>query len=68
MRQLAYIAPPAKPFVKWVGGKRSLLRELLPRRPNSFQAYYEPFVGGGAFFFALTNNKLLNITGRGGLI
>ncbi len=56
---------PAKPFVKWVGGKRSLLRELLPRAPKDFRCYYEPFLGGGAFFFALLNNKLLNITGGG---
>lgn len=55
----------AKPFVKWVGGKRSLLKELLPRVPQDFRDYYEPFLGGGAFFFALLNNKLLNITGGG---
>ena len=56
----------AKPFVKWVGGKRSLLPELLERIPAKFNNYYEPFVGGGALFFALHNNK--ELTGGGGIL
>lgn len=43
----------ATPFVKWAGGKRSILEQLLPRVPSSFNTYYEPFVGGAALFFAL---------------
>jgi len=50
----ATILPPAKPFVKWVGGKRSLLPDLLARIPAQFNNYYEPFLGG-ALFFALRN-------------
>ena len=46
--------PVAKPFVKWVGGKRSLLDELMARAPSDFNNYYEPFLGGGALFFTLT--------------
>lgn len=49
-----------KPFVKWVGGKRQLLRqfrELGLYPPEDFNLtinnYYEPFVGGGAVFFDL---------------
>lgn len=49
----------ATPFVKWAGGKRSILKELLKFIPPSFENYYEPFVGGGALFFALFNKKLL---------
>jgi DNA adenine methylase len=41
------------PFVKWVGGKRSLLKELSSHLPEKFDTYYEPFVGGGALFFAI---------------
>lgn len=41
----------AKPFLKWVGGKRSILPLLLERIPEEYTAYYEPFVGGGALFF-----------------
>ena len=55
----------AKPFVKWVGGKRSLLPELLSRIPKDFTNYYEPFVGGGALFFALQNEGRLNLAGGG---
>lgn len=43
-----------KPFLKWVGGKRQLLRALIARVPTvtvSGNTYFEPFVGGGALFF-----------------
>lgn len=43
----------ARPIVKWVGGKTSLLPELLARVPARYGRYYEPFFGGGALFFAL---------------
>lgn len=43
----------ARPFVKWVGGKRQLVPELLKHVPARFGQYFEPFVGGGALFFAL---------------
>ena len=48
--------PKAFPFVKWAGGKRSLLPELLKRVPARFGTYHEPFVGGGALFFALRSD------------
>lgn len=43
----------AKPFLRYAGGKRQLLPELLRRLPPSWKDYHEPFVGGGALFFAL---------------
>lgn len=44
-----------KPFVKWIGGKRQLLPHLLPlfEGTDPSATYHEPFVGGGAVFFAL---------------
>lgn len=42
-----------RPFVKWAGGKRLLVPELLKRVPRSYDTYREPFLGGGAMFFAL---------------
>jgi DNA adenine methylase len=47
----------AKPFIKWVGGKRQLLPELRARIPSSFGTYHEPFVGGGALFFDLQPSR-----------
>lgn len=47
----------ARPFVKWVGGKRQLLPELRKRVPGTWDpdrdAYAEPFVGSGALYFEL---------------
>ncbi len=42
-----------RPIVKWAGGKGKLLSELWMNRPPKFDAYFEPFMGGGAFFFDL---------------
>lgn len=45
--------PEAKPFVKWVGGKRQILNDLSREVPARFHRYHEPFLGGGALFFHL---------------
>ena len=43
------------PFVKWVGGKRNLVHSILQNFPKKFNDYYEPFVGGGAVFFSISD-------------
>jgi len=48
-----------QPFVKWVGGKRGLLSQIIPLIPKEFNNYFEPFVGGGALFFELYSLGLL---------
>lgn len=48
-----------QPFVKWVGGKRGLLSQIIPLIPKEFNNYFEPFVGGGAMFFELYSLGLL---------
>ena len=52
-----HVAVSCNPFLKWAGGKRQLLPHLLPRVPNCVKRgesrYFEPFVGGGALFFAV---------------
>jgi DNA adenine methylase len=55
-----YVDEKPRPFVKWVGGKRQLLkqfRDLNLYPPFDFKpdtaTYFEPFAGGGAMFFDL---------------
>jgi DNA adenine methylase len=48
---------PAKPFLKWVGGKRQLLWAIRERVPEKFERYFEPFLGGGAVFFDLMSTR-----------
>src|SRR5919199_3291320 len=48
---------PATPFLKWAGGKTSLLPELLKHVPRTLRRYHEPFVGGGALFFAVAPRR-----------
>jgi DNA adenine methylase len=53
------INPLVKPYLKWAGGKRQLLMEIkkyLPKGTGAY-AYYEPFIGAGAVFFALQPKK-----------
>lgn len=46
-----------KPILKWAGGKRQLAKPIVRHiqrvMPSGIDTYYEPFVGGGAVFFAL---------------
>lgn len=45
-------AAPCSPFVKWVGGKQAAAAKLKKLLPDRIRTYREPFVGGGAQFFA----------------
>lgn len=44
------------PFLKWAGGKRSLVAQILQYVPDDIKKYYEPFLGAGSLFFALPSS------------
>ena len=47
----------AKPFVKWAGGKRSIIDKIIKLVPEEYKTYFEPFVGGGALLYELQPKK-----------
>ena len=50
-----------KSFIKWAGGKEKELPFILTNLPKRFNRYVEPFVGGGAVYFAIdTKESIIN--------
>lgn len=58
------------PIVKWVGGKRQLLSDIMPLINKNCSTYVEPFIGGGAVLFEFQpqraiindlNSELINV-------
>jgi DNA adenine methylase len=47
----------ARPFLKWAGGKRTVVPVLRERLPARIRTYHEPFVGGGALFWSLAAER-----------
>jgi DNA adenine methylase len=62
--------PLVRPFLKWAGGKRQLLPEIVKYVPKltSKHTYYEPFIGGGALLFELQPPKVVINDRNGELI
>lgn len=67
-----HVSAEPRPFLKWAGGKGELLNQLRPLLPSRYRRYFEPFLGGGAVFFALrpqraylsdSNEELINAYG-----
>lgn len=53
-----------KPFVKWAGGKRQILEEIIKQIRDASNGtkdftYYEPFVGGGIVFLTLSHKRVV---------
>lgn len=57
--KMAKKSPLVKPYLKWAGGKRQLLPEILKHIPTRIgeYTYYEPFIGAGAVLFELQPRK-----------
>jgi len=52
-QDLPNLERPALPFIRWAGGKSWLVSRLRHVIPRKFNNYHEPFLGGGAMFFAI---------------
>ncbi|OIJ14182.1 hypothetical protein BKP35_07440 [Anaerobacillus arseniciselenatis] len=44
--------------MKWAGGKEKELTHILPNIPEQFDRYIEPFIGGGAVYFAMDKERM----------
>lgn len=50
-----------KPNIKWNGGKGRELKTILPKVPQNFNTYVEPFFGGGALYWEIQPpNAIIN--------
>lgn len=47
------------PAIKWAGGKTQLLNIITENLPDSYNNYYEPFIGGGAVLLSVKPEKAL---------
>jgi DNA adenine methylase len=54
---MPYAGSTAYPFLKWVGGKRRVLPQIMDKAPHTWERYHEPFLGGGALFFSLAAQR-----------
>ncbi len=57
-----------RPFLRWAGSKRWLLRHLVHVLPPRFRTYREPFLGSGALFFLLCPDQAVLSDKCGNLI
>lgn len=42
-----------QPVIKWSGSKRSQSQIIKSYLPNTFNTYFEPFIGGGSMLYAI---------------
>ena len=63
--QIDLFNTPAKPFLKWAGGKSQLIQDIVLKLPSKYRTsrkipvYIEPFIGGGALFFYLQSTFII---------
>jgi DNA adenine methylase len=42
-----------QPVLKWVGGKRQIIQQIMEQIPDDYGRYFEPFLGGGSVFLSI---------------
>lgn len=47
----------AKPLLKWIGNKQRFAKQIVSYMPESFNNYYEPFLGSGAVLAELISQS-----------
>jgi DNA adenine methylase len=59
-----------KPFLRWAGGKRALIKVIRPLLPQKLldMPYHEPFLGAGSLFFDIHPKKAWLSDANGALI
>jgi DNA adenine methylase len=59
-----------QPVLKWVGGKRQIIQQIMELIPDDYGRYFEPFFGGGSVFLSIGpksavindyNSELMNL-------
>lgn len=51
--ELANPPPKSRPFLRWAGSKRPIVKELAEFAPKAYSKYIEPFLGSGSLYFHL---------------
>ena len=51
------MSAPLNPIIKWSGGKKDELIQILPHIPENYTVYLEPFIGGGSVYFHVNPKK-----------
>jgi DNA adenine methylase len=55
MKEVKEMQTDIKPFLRWAGGKRWLIRHIESIKTMKINNYFEPFLGGGSIFFNIDN-------------
>lgn len=53
-----------EPFLPWPGSKAKCAKQIIEHFPQTFNTYYEPFLGSGAIFFAMNDMAPSNPNAR----